>query len=324
MTIRVSDVAGMVAAVPGLVGHQPQRSIVAVMVAGTRVVCTMRADLNERGLAAQTVIAARRVKADSIVLVAYVQQISQHPASVAHDLAMAIENETMDDEVPVLVRHVAVVAQDVWAEVESLSGRLGEQHPRRELDEHPVTLQTAFDGRRVAASREALADSIRPGTDALPDGFGRGFRERMESMASWSEATVVDACQDTISEVINEQEERGCLSGPTLGELVATATHEASQAPFLAALTIEAAPLWLEVWSQAARVANGSAAVAPLWFAGLAGWLTGDGCLLNLAGDLIGNIDSDTFAARMIASISRFALPPDFWESYRSTLEHAA
>ena len=319
-TARVSDMAGVLACVPTLIGFHPARSLVALCLARGRVVLSMRADLDGSDvdeLARMAVMAARRSDADELILVGYVPNVGTVIREVLRDLALTIESRTVDDEQPLFVRHLAAVGRDGWCELPDWGDDLPELRPLAEVENHPVHVQRIFDdGRLVATSRDALFDRVRPGSDPLPDGFALAFKTQMEAMSQDSAADLfeqlaglLDACR----------EHRQVPDGQVMGRLAALVTR--SDVRDAATIRIDGeTTLWLDLWSGIARCTDGQTAAMPLALAGLASWVRGDGALANICCDLVAELQPDNPLAGIVRSVVENCLPPELWTTFAQSL----
>lgn len=311
---RLKDVPGLLAMVPALVGFTPQRSLVALFLDERRVRLTMRADLDDARLGelADTVLlAAQRAGADEVVLIGYLPNVSTVIQQVLLDLAIAVENATMDSTTPLFVRHLLAVGRDGWIELDDWSEALPPLRPLAEIEDHPVRAQSVYQGRVVAASREDLAARVRPGTDPLPEGFGRGYTEQMEAMAS----TPGPELREALAVILDEYCQSGQMpGGHDIGRLVALVTSK--EVRDVATLAVDSGDeRWIELWSAISRCTRGSAAVMPLALAALAHWLRGDGAVANVCIDLADEITRGHPLVGILRQASSACLPPSAWEA---------
>lgn len=317
-TLRINDMAGLLASIPALLKFNPTRSIVALFLSGRNVNLTARMDLHapaQQNEVARTIrSAAERSGASELVLVGYVEQPLPWLTELLRDLAICVELESGP-----VVRRMAVVGDDGWCELPDWDESEPELRDLAEIEEHPLAIRAIYEGRPVYADRQTLAERVQPGSEQMPEGFGRGFSTTMSILAEADEPTAPARCMAGLLDDLADSDP----DGHQLGQLVALAAHPSTQEVTMARLAVSTANHWLDVWSRAARVSSGSAAHMPLVYAGMASWLTGDGTLLNIAHDHAERLVPDSFGTKVLAAINALGLPPAFWDAYRETLtEH--
>ena len=323
-TTTVSDVSGMLAVVPTLVGFQPSRAIVILFLDEPgRLQLTMRVDLdgaNVNEVAATAVMAARRAKASELILVGYIPSISAVIREVLSDLAIIVENETLDSEQPLTVRQMAAVGRDGWCELTPWSREIPPLRPLVEISDHPVAVERIFAGMGVAASRQDLYARVQPGSDPVPDGFAVGLvaqREQMKELAGHEMASLLATLLDGVHE-------SGALpDGETVGRIVALVRNGEARDQASLRLSAETSQRWIAFWSSVARCTTDDAAVVPLALVGLASWVRGDGAMSNIAVELAHAMDPTHPLAKIVVTVNGLAIPPETWGALVTAMQSA-
>lgn len=317
-TIRISSRASMLAVIPQLLSFEPQESFVAVFLRGHSVVVTMRIDLKdlaEADFLDRVAMVVEQTDADSVVLVAYTDDERD-------DLGVMLRGVQMDVEarMAVLQLHLEVVEAitvigQTWRSLVTL-----ETGSMDEVRTDPVAVRGIFEGRRVARSRQELAESVRPGSEALLRGFGTAFQQTMTEMAELADDEVVELVREHLDQWWAG---RIATDGPTLGRLVALGTQEAAAPPVLARLTSKSSKRWHELWSAAVRCSQGSAALLPLVASAVSAWATGDGATMNVATDHAASIDPDHVMVQLLRRANDQCASPELWDSFVDKLHES-
>lgn len=309
-TRTVRDIAGLLALVPSLLGHQPTDSLVIVCMKGSLVELTVRLDLDPV-LREDTIVkllpALRRSETTAVVLAGYRDPIDDGLADVLKELATDVEVVHLLDA----GRHIAVVdAVMVGAERWRSIWEEGD-HDVAGLRYHAARAQDVLDGRAPARSRAELAARLEPGSEPGGDTFFLAAEAAMLAGLDTSGEGLVE----TVSGFLDVYErERVAPDDAVLGALVALASFDAGLSAALRRLDRDNAHHWFKLWSTALRRVSGMAAWAPAVLAGSAAFLTGDGATMNIAHEHAAGRRPDHWATRLLLRINQEALSPAAWE----------
>lgn len=309
-TRTVTEIAGLLALVPGLLGHQPADSLVIVCLKESLVEVTIRLDLANLSCGDAVVKllpALRRSETTAVVLAGYQDPIGDDLADVLKDLATDVEVVHLLDA----GRHIAVVdAVMVGAERWRSIWEEGD-HDVAGLRYHAARAQDVLDGRAPARSRAELAARLEPGSQPGGDTFFLAAEAAMVAGLDTSGEDLVEI----LGKLLDVYErERAVPDDAVLGALVALVSFDAGLRVALRRLARDDAHHWFELWSTVLRRVGGMAAWAPAVLAGSAAFLTGDGATMNVAHDHAARRRPDHWATKMLLQINQEALSPAAWE----------
>ena len=322
---RISDLTGLVALIPSLLGFQPERSIAIVFVANNKIALTMRCDLADarRPELVQTVLmAADRADASELAIVGYVPKPSSVLAELLRDLAIAIEHRSMDLSRRLSVTQLAMVGDEHWCEVPTWTGLAAEERPVAELESHPLVVAHIHDGRAIESSRADLAKRIEFAGNP-PEGFAEGHAEaaaHIRGLAGQERAALVAAMLDDV-----EMRDAGSYpAGETLGWLVAAIRDGEARDEATLRIHAGSARRWFEFWSHVSRFTDGEQAVVPLALSALAAWVHGDGATALIATERAAAIEPDHLLVRLVQTCVQQCLPPQVWERFLAAFPNAS
>lgn len=322
-TLTIRDLSGLIAVIPTLVGFTVERSIVICCLRGPRVALTMRADLdgaNVHPLATTAIMAASRVRATEVIAVGYIPRISQVIHEVLKDTALSIENQTMDDEQPIVVRALAAVGRDGWTELPMWGSEIPELRPLSELTEHPIHVERVVAGMAPAKSRAEIVARVQPGSDAPTDEFLGGWRTQIELMGGMAGHEMASTLDELLSAY--EQQPEGELPDQhSMGAMAALVNEGVARDVASLRVSTETSHRWVDLWSAIARSTDDQAALAPLAVCGLASWVRGDGALANACVDQADAICDRVGAPRhplvgIVRAVTSLCIPPEHWTSF--------
>ncbi|WP_159026047.1 DUF4192 domain-containing protein [Prescottella equi] len=148
--IRISTATEIVTAVPALLGFIPQRSVVAILLDGAKVVCAIRVDAGMDHLAAQLLPVAKKYAIDSVILVSVAD--AQHTdQSLATLEAIRATLATAGVETRRALHTAATEQGAEWTDIET-----GERGVVDNPSTSATNLASLVQGRNFAASREAI------------------------------------------------------------------------------------------------------------------------------------------------------------------------
>lgn len=325
-TIRIRDMAGLLAFVPALVGFTPERSLVVMFLAGHRVAMTMRADLdgaNVAQLVATTLRAARQSAAEELVIAAYMPNVSEVTRAIVCDLAAGIELESIDDEPPLRVLGLAAVGRDGWCELDPWEPGAPPLRPLAELEEHAMRAQGVYEGRVVAASRDEVAARVKPDSEERSTTFEVVAEAVVLALPTLSDHDAAQLMTDHLDEV------EGLATGAAIDEvslarMMVLLAHPAARDAAMLRIDRDNALVWVAAWSRVVRVSGGWVACAALFLTGVAAWQAGDGALMNCCADAARLIDPEHIGVKVMTMVADCALPPSFFDTVKGDLREAS
>ncbi|MBM4527301.1 DUF4192 family protein [Rhodococcus hoagii] len=154
--IRISTATEIVTAVPALLGFIPQRSVVAILLDGAKVVCAIRVDAGMDHLATQLLPGAEKQAVDSVILVSVAD--AQHTdQSLATLEAIRATLATAGVETRRALHTAATEQGAEWTDIET-----GESGVVDNPSTTAANLNRLIEGRSFVASREAIEDIYAP------------------------------------------------------------------------------------------------------------------------------------------------------------------
>lgn len=322
---RIRDFAGLLAYIPSLLGFQPERSIVLVCLDDSRVTLSMRFDLNDSSapanvdtIAETAIMAARRANAQELVAVAYVPKPGRWIAECLRDLSLAIETKTSASEhAPIHVRHMAAVGRDGWIEVPDWGTEEFDLRPLAEIADHEVAAQRVFEGKVVARSRKDVEARVRPRTEEPSAEFVAGLETVMRELPSYDDEF---AARLMVEHLLHIEETDGPVADDVLAGMVGLLAHPLARDEAMLRITRESAERYVEVWSRAVRLTDRRAALAALFLAGTAAWLSGDGAMVNMCAEQGGLIDPSHIGVRVLTMVNSDCWPPSVFEGIKAEM----
>lgn len=154
--IRISTATEIVTAVPALLGFIPQRSVVAILLDGAKVVCAVRVDAGMDQLAAQLLPVAEKHAVDSLLLIA-VADAPNYDQALATLEAIRATLATAGVETRRALHTAATEQGAEWTDIET-----GERGVVDNPSTSPANLKRVIEGQSFVASREAIEDIYAP------------------------------------------------------------------------------------------------------------------------------------------------------------------
>lgn len=318
-----TDLAGVVAMIPGLLGFVPESSVVLLFLDSSLVKLTMRVDLDEihrPELPATIQTAAHRAKADEVVVVGFVPRIGQNVAETLRELAIRVERDALAADRVLTVRSMAMVGSTAWSEVPAW-GVLPVERPVSEVEHHSALAEQVWRGKAPLASRSELARLVEPGSQPAPEGFEDGLREAAAHIADLADderVALVAAILDDHEVAVADGDAGTGPDGRTLGWLVALVSDEALRDVATTRVNRKSAKDWIAFWANVVRLTSGDACATPLALASLAAWVSGDGALASIAVDHALEIQPDHHLARLVRAAVVACMPPSAWDEVLS------
>lgn len=323
-TIRVSDDRDVLAVIPALLGFQPSRSLIVVLLTGGRVAVTGRLDLAQaREPGSQRALEAmlRRTHADSAILVAYDDELSTGTADLLQHWVDELPTTaaTVGIDLDVLTAIQVGTCQGLWR---SIWG-----DPEGEPLDDPRTSAAGcaaiYAGCAPAASREAAAALLEPGSQPAPSGFEVAAEAALlgvQDLGLGEAGSVLDGYLDQV-----DRDE--ALPDEVLGAVAALSCLDAGLRAAMQRIDADSGARWQAFWSRVARLSPGALAYGPLVLVGATAIATGEGMTVNVAGDWAERLRPDHWGVALLRRANDAAVPPSEWPAIReavSLLERSA
>lgn len=301
--LRVSEPGDILGVIPYLLGFHPTDSLVATFVRDRQVQVTARIDLTAtadlEGLVDQLELVGQRVGTRSVVLVGY----SDDPGvrELMRDLA---------DLIPLDLLDVLAVSGDRWWSVGCDGPCCPPDGNPYDIAAHPLAATAVLAGISATSTRQDIAD--------LTAGPADEDRDRLDALAETRAARA-----DRLSQRRRRRRMRQLVSkvlacnGPTEVEAVELAVlardvHVRDEA--WALMTREHAERHVALWRRVVSVAVWPYEAAPLGMLAFAGWLDGNGALLNCCIERLEEVSPDYSLLRVLTDISDHAVAPSYFD----------
>lgn len=269
-------------------------------------------------------LAARQASSQDVVVVAYADRMTPGVRGRLVDVALAIENGTLDEELPLRVFQLAFVTFTGWCEVDPwLPGEKAELHSLDELSNHPVRVSSVFAGKAVAASRDEIAARVQPESETRSPAFEVAAEAMIIVVRELTDANAVSLMEERLDEVesLAEGEQPDDV---TLAGLCVLLCHPAARDAAMLRIDRQNAQRHLDVWSRIVRLTNVRVALSALFLAGAAAWQLGDGAVTNLCAEEGTKIDLEHIGVKVLAAVGEGCLPPDVFDSMKADLRAAS
>lgn len=291
-------------------GFHPTESLVLVALTEGGASFQARVDLprdpaDVTGAVAPLVVAATRNRAQAAFVIAYTADPDR-----AHISTDALDRALSQARITVLAVHQ--VAEPGFLDLaDPTSG-----WQSFDLAAHPLLLQAAYDGRAPLRSRTALAETLRPVTQAAQDQACR-IADAVRRHAA------PGAGRDPEQEVAREgawvlRAVRRAIAGRALGEsdtarLLVAITHEQIRERVGSEIERASARAHVELWIDLVRQAPDDLLGAPGGLLAFAAWMAGDGSLAWCAIDRCREAAAPSALAEMVAVALEAAIGPAEW-----------
>ena len=324
--------ADLLAAVPFLLGFHPEESLVALFLQGGRVRLTARYDLGDHlDVEAGTDVAAlvEQHHPSGLVLVAYA-------ADAARGRALLLDQADRLSGVEVV--DLLVVDGTRWWSLVCADGCCPAEGTPYEPGDHPLSAEAVWAGLVARPDRAAVVATVagppepewavlrkrarpiaarlaRGSRTSRQDALGRAVvaaLPRLEPGATVGGAEGAEGAEGVVAGL----DDTACL------ELALLVREVLVRDVACALVTREDARRHLALWQEVVARTPPELAVAPLCLVGVAAWASGNGTLLNACCARLGELDPAYPMGRLLADVSRRALPPAWWDAMADALRH--
>jgi hypothetical protein len=294
--------------VPYLLGFHPTESLVAAFVRQRHIAVTARIDLaataDLEGLVDQLELVGRQIDTRSLVLIGY--SADEGVRDLMRDLA---------DLIPLDLVDVLAVSGDRWW---SVCCDPGQRHSSGEeeccppegrpydIASHPLAAAAVMAGISATPSRQEIADLAAGPPAADHDRLAAAAEETARQLSGIGRRRRRQRMRRLIGRSLRSD-------GPTEAEaieIVVLARDLAVRDAAWALMSRERAADHVAVWRRAVSVAVRPFEAAPLGMLAMAGWLSGNGALLNCCIERLEHVAPDYSLLELCREISDQAIPP--------------
>jgi hypothetical protein len=305
--LRVRRPADFLAVVPYLLGFHPSESLVVVLSRQGRVVLTARLDLPPPDLVDlvrdQVLGLAEQHRIDEAVLAVYGEDAVAGRAVLERLLAGVSER--------VAVREALLVSRGRWWSLTCPTGCCPAEGTPFDPTAHRLAAEAVYAGLSAENSRAALEVQVRgPRAPDVPR-LEEAVRQARAEVASLDRAAAAARMAATVRAVLAGTV---ALDEPTCALLAVLALDLTVRDVAWALMSRDTIHEHLRLWSSVVARSPDEVAAAPLGLLGVAGWISGNGALLNCCIERLERTDPGYTMRRVLSDISDRALPPSLWD----------
>jgi len=299
--------------IPYLLGFHPAESLVAAFVRQRRVVVTARVDLaataDLEALIDQFELVADQVDTRAIVLVGY--SADESVRDVMRGLADVIPFDLVD---------VLAVSGDRWWSVCCDGDCCPAEGQAYDIEAHPLAVEAVMAGISATGTRDDIM--------ALTAGPPAAERDRLTAAAEECAGKVDQLSRRRRRRRVRQLVDRVLSAdGPTDAEAVEIAVLVRDigvRDEVWAMMTRQDAEAYVALWRRVVAISVWPYEPAPLAMLGWAGWLDGNGALLNCCIDRLEQVAPDYGLLELCKQISNNAIPPRYLDQIADQLRIAS
>jgi hypothetical protein len=306
--LRARGPADLLALIPFKLGFHPQESLVAVFVRGRSIELVARMDLPPvvaaAGFAGELAELARQNHARELVLFAY----SEKP-----EPARAFLTGLVQDLPAPLVLDALYVDRTRWWSLTCDQACCPAGGTPYDIEGHQLAAEAVFAGLTTLRSRDELAASVAgPPETEVP---------RLLALAADVRSAQADRPVDDgmvaslLCRVQDGLTEAGGLDDRACTELAVLVDDIRLRDLVWAMIDSDSAEQHVVLWQRVVSRVAPTLSAAPLALLGMAGWISGNGALLNCAVDELSRRHPSYSMGQLLEQISARAIPPRLWSS---------
>jgi hypothetical protein len=174
-----------------------------------------------------------------------------------------------------------------------------------------LAAEAVYAGLSAESSRAALEVQVRGPQAADVPRLEEAVRQARAEVATLGPATTAARMAATVRAVLAGTAE---LDEPTCALLAVLALDLTVRDVAWALMSRDAIHDHLRLWSSVVARSPDEVARAPLGLLGVAGWISGNGALLNCCVERLQRTDPGYTMGHLLAGISERALPPNLWD----------
>lgn len=307
--LRVRGPGDILGVVPYLLGFHPEDSLVAVFLRDRQVRVTARIDLaavaEPDHLVEQLELVGLRVGTRSVILIGY-----------GSDEGIADLMRGLTDLVPLDLVDVLAVGAGRWWSVACDGGCCPVEGRSYDIGAHPLAAEAVLAGISATATRDEIA--------ALTAGPAPSQRERLDRLAVQCAERLAGMGRrrrrQRMKRLIGGLLAAGVASESEAVEVAVLAADVVVRDAAWAMMSRERAEEHLALWQRVVAVAVAPYEAAPLGLLAVAGWLSGNGALLNCAIDRLELVAPDYSLLELCRGLSDQAIPPEQFDALAAQL----
>ena len=311
--LRIREPGDILGLIPYLLGFHPAESLVAAFVRQSRVVVTARVDLaataDLAALIDQFELVADQVDTRAIVLVGY--SADESVRDVMRGLADVIPFDLVD---------VLAVSGDRWWSVCCDGDCCPAEGQAYDIEAHPLAVEAVMAGISATGTRDDIM--------ALTAGPPAAERDRLTAAAEECAGKVDQLSRRRRRRRVRQLVDRVLSAdGPTDAEAVEIAVLVRDigvRDEVWAMMTRQDAEAYVALWRRVVAISVWPYEPAPLAMLGWAGWLDGNGALLNCCIDRLEQVAPDYGLLELCKQISNNAIPPRYLDQIADQLRIAS
>jgi hypothetical protein len=310
--LRARRPADLLAAVPFLLGFHPEESLVALFLQAGRVLLTARYDLGEpTDLDLADLVAQHRPS--GLVLVAYCADAGRGRTELRAQADALVARDRSEGAEPVDLVDLLLVDGRRWWSLACTAGCCPAEGTPYAPDEHPLSAEAVWAGLVARPDRAAVVATV-AGPD--PDDWAT-LRSRVGPLEARLRGADRVRRQDALGRAVVDALPRlgAGLDDDACLELALLVRDTVVRDVACALVTREDARRHLALWLEVVRRTPPELAAAPLCLVGIAAWAGGNGTLLNACCERLAALDPGYAMGRLLADVSRRALPPAWWDA---------
>ncbi len=298
-TLRISRPDEMILVVPHMLGFWPERSIAVILLVDGRVEVTARADLDcgpvELAEVIEPMIA--RFPGHRALLIGYGPRDEVDDAVAAAEMLFAPE---------ALIDSLGTDGRRWWSRG-GAGGSMSGRHLRKVAGAAPGLAD------RLLPDRAALEDRFSGPDPAQRDALEARMSDVLEAVTDLTRSERVERTAALIRHAVATDEVSGLDDAQRL-ELGALVQDIAARDAAWMLINRAEADEHLALWHSVVDVTPAPQAPPVLCLAATAGWLTGNGAIMNICLERALRIEPWYSLARLLTDVMRQAIPPSAWD----------
>lgn len=310
--LRVREPGDILGVIPYLLGFHPSDSLVAAFVRDRRVVVTARVDLAATAEPAELIdqleVVAHRVDTRSLVLVGYSEDDGLR--ELMRDLADVLPFDLID---------VLAVSGDRWWSVGCDGPCCPPEGKPYDIASHPLAAAAVLAGIPAIGTRQEIADQTAGPPAAARERLGRLAEDWEGRVGGMSRRRRRRRMRQVVGRAL-------AAGGPTEAEAVEIAVLARDvevRDEAWAMMSRDRGDEHVALWRRVVSVAVWPYQAGPLGMLAIAGWMSGNGALLNCCIDRLEEVAPDYTLLEICKDISELAIAPSCFDELAAGLRGA-
>lgn len=308
--LKIRTPEDFIAVVPYLLGFHPVDSVVALFFDGARVGLTARVDLPEPeatdALVREISALARQSRAESVVLLAY--SIDQAGRAVLERFVTHSDLELLE---------VLLVGPERWWSLVCPGSCCPPEGTPYDVSAHPLCAEAVLAGMSAAADRGALQAMVTGPPPSELDALADVAAEAVTGLVG-VESRLRKRRMATL--VRRSLPSPDAMSDRDCAEMAALCVDPSVRDVAWALMSRREAYQHLAVWRRVLSRTIDGLSPGPLGLVAMAGWISGNGALLNCCIARLERLAPEYPLLRLCRKISRDAVPPSSWDEIEARM----